>query len=321
YYGVRDDEEVTEADRGRPIFQSSLCQAWEVAAERATQLDVRVCRLRAGIVLGRSGGALPQLARSAALRVALVLGSGTQWISWIHIDDLVRLIARCVDDETWSGAFNATAPEPVRQEQFARALAGRFGRALMLRLPDRTLRSMLGEMAQLLVDGQRVVPFKALNRGFRFDYPTLDAALAALFPKADHAQLRDAAEILYDPVCPVCNLEMRRYCREAQRRGLPWRFTDAAASSTLLACGIDSDTARRRVYVVDSNGRMVSGLDALAHIWSTLPGWRWLARVVRLPIASRLANLAYDLMLAPLIWRWSTWRRARGVKAEPLMRS
>lgn len=322
YYGVRGDEEVTEAEHGRPIFQSHLCQAWELAAQRAVQHGVRVCRLRAGLVFGRQGGALPQLARSARMRMALILGRGTQWLSWIHSDDLVRLIERCVDDREWSGAFNATAPEPVRQAQFARALAGRFGRAFAVRVPDRVLRLGLGEMAQLLADGQRVIPFNAASRGFEFRYSTLDAALAALYPHARNETLHDSLRILYDPVCPVCDREMRRYRKDACARGLRWSFADVAASPEIVTqCGIDSDTARRRVYVVDTSGRMHSGLEAIAMIWATLPRWRWAAVIVRLPIVNSVASLLYDLVLAPMIWRWSTRRRARGIKAAALSSS
>jgi uncharacterized protein len=322
YYGVRGEEEITEADRGRPVFQSHLCQAWELAAQRAIQHGVRVCRLRSGLVFGTSGGALPQLAVSARLHTAVILGAGTQWLSWIHIDDLVRLITRCVEDPSWSGVFNATAPEPVRQASFARALAAQFGPALTVRIHDRLLRLMLGEMAELLVDGQRVVPFNALSKGFDFAYVTLDAAVDALYPRARRAVLSAGSRILYDPACPVCDMEMRRYCKDANTRGIKWSFADVAASpEIMMQCRIDSDTARRRVYIVDADNRMHSGLAAIALIWATLPQWRWAARFVSLPVVHQVATLFYDLVLAPTIWHWSTYRRARGIKVEPVTSS
>jgi NAD dependent epimerase/dehydratase family enzyme len=129
------------------------------------------------------------------MHLAVALGSGMQWLSWIHIDDLVRLIACCVDDREWSGAFNATAPEPVRQAQFAAALAARFGRSMRVRVPARALRLALGEMAQLLVDGQRVLPFKAKCRGFEFEHATLAAALADLLSRRKHDTQRRARGI------------------------------------------------------------------------------------------------------------------------------
>lgn len=185
YYGVRDAEELTEADRGQPVFQSHLCQAWELAAQRAAQYGVRVCRLRSGVVLGTDGGALPQLVRSARMRVATIFGDGLQWQSWIHISDLLRLIERSLDDVRWSGAFNATAPTPVTQFEFAQTLAARFGKAFTLRAPERLMRWTLGEMAQLLVDGQRVLPFRARCEGFEFECATLAQAIDSLYPRSE----------------------------------------------------------------------------------------------------------------------------------------
>ena len=97
YYGVRGDEEITEAARGQPIFQSHLCQTWELAAQAAEQHGVRVCRLRFGLVLGADGGALPDLARPARMHLRMVLGSGQQWMSWIHIEDLLNLLCFCIE--------------------------------------------------------------------------------------------------------------------------------------------------------------------------------------------------------------------------------
>ena len=319
YYGVRDDEELTEADHGRPIFQSHLCQAWELAAQRATQQGVRVCRLRAGLVLGTQGGALPQLALGARMRLAAVLGAGTQWQSWIHIEDLLRLIERSIDDAAWSGPFNATAPLPVTQAEFAMTLAARFGMALKLHVPERAVRWALGEMAQLLVDGQRVLPFKARCGEFEFKYPTLRQAICALYPPGTGSR---PARILYDPACPVCDMEMRRYCNAAARNGLRWLFDDVGASPDIMEqCGIDSHTARRRVYLVDAEGRIHSGVDALTIIWRALPRWHALAVLISLPGIRQLANLFYDLVLAPTIWRWGTRRRARGITGIALSHS
>ena len=180
YYGVRGDEELCEADRGRTIFQSQLCQIWELAAQRAKSHGVRVCRLRLGVVLGRDGGALPQQILAARARLGAVLGPGRQWVSWIHIEDVLRLIGHCLDRADLDGPFNATAPTPVRQREFARGLAANFGRSLLVRLPAAPIRWLLGERAQLLLDGQRVLPVRALATGFEFRHPQLDAALADL---------------------------------------------------------------------------------------------------------------------------------------------
>lgn len=185
YYGVRGDEEITEAARGQPIFQSHLCQAWELAAQAAEQYDVRVCRLRFGVVLGMSGGMLPKLLPSARMRMRVVLGSGQQWQSWIHIDDLLDLLWFCITQQDMGGGINVTSPHPVRQREFAQALSAQFGRSIPIVVPAAILRSTLGEMSQLLLEGQKVLPTKALNAGFAFRYPELNAALADLLRAKD----------------------------------------------------------------------------------------------------------------------------------------
>ena len=187
YYGVRGEEEITEAARGQPIFQSHLCQAWELAAQAAEQYDVRVCRLRFGIVLGTSGGALPGLIRPARMRMRVVLGSGQQWQSWVHIDDLLDLLWFCIKQDDMRGGINVTSPQPVRQREFAKALAAQFGRSIPVRVPATVMRAALGEMSQLLLEGQKVLPTKALNAGFAFRYPELKAALADLLRAKDPA--------------------------------------------------------------------------------------------------------------------------------------
>lgn len=310
YYGVRGDEEITEAVRGQPIFQSHLCQAWELAAQAAEKFGVRVCRLRFGLVFGADGGAFPGLARPARSALRVVLGSGRQWVSWIHIDDLLGLIAFCIDHDDMRGGINAVAPTPVRQQELAARIASRYGRALTLRIPERLMRVAAGEMAQLLVDGQRVVPTKAQCHGYAFRYAALDSALDQLLSNEHPAAA--PLEIMYDTQCPVCDMEMARYRRDARRAGLQWRFDDVADRPELmLRYRIDTQTARKRVYVLNDDGRMISGIEAIALIWSALPGWRLLASVVRLPVIRSLADLGYDLALAPLIWKWNERRRAR----------
>lgn len=180
YYGVRGDEEITEVARGQPIFQSHLCQAWELAAQAAEQHGVRVCRLRFGIVLGTDGGLLPKLIRPARMRIRVVLGSGQQWQSWVHIDDLLGLMEFCMKHTGMKGGINVTAPQPVRQHELATILAQQFGRSIEVRVPAGPLRAATGEMSQLFLEGQRVLPAKALSQGFAFRYPDLKAALVDL---------------------------------------------------------------------------------------------------------------------------------------------
>lgn len=180
YYGVRGDELVDERAAPTTDFQSILCQQWEQAAMCCESLGTRVTRLRLGVVLGGDGGALPQLLRPARLGLGAILGSGRQWISWIHIEDVVSLFELALRDAAMLGAVNATSPHAVTQEQLQQAIAGSLQRPLWLRVPARPIRLALGELAQLLVDGQRVVPARALELGYHFQYPDIDSALAQI---------------------------------------------------------------------------------------------------------------------------------------------
>jgi uncharacterized protein (TIGR01777 family) len=179
-YGIRGDEPLDEQAAPQPIFQSMLCQQWEQAAAAAERLGIRSVALRFGLVLGRDGGALPALARPVSMGLGAVIGTGRQWLSWIHIDDAVRLIEFCLDSPALRGAVNAVAPEAVTHRTFQQQLAATLHRPLWLRIPGPLLRLTLGEMAQLLVDGQRVVPARASAAGFQFGYHGLAAALQHL---------------------------------------------------------------------------------------------------------------------------------------------
>jgi hypothetical protein len=182
FYGAVDgDAPCTEASPPRPgEFQSDLCAAIEHEARRAEALDVRVVRLRLGVVLGREDGAYPMQALAARLGLGAVLGSGRQRAPWLHLQDAVGLIRHALDSDQLAGAVNAVAPQTPTQAEFARALAASFGRRAWLRMPAWPLRRLAGEMSTLLLDGQNVVPAAALATGYRFRFPTLPSAFADL---------------------------------------------------------------------------------------------------------------------------------------------
>ena len=140
--------------------------------------------MRLGLVFGTDGGIYTRLALAAKLGLAAVLGDGQQWMSWIHIDDVVRIVERAIDDGSLSGAVNAVAPAPVRQRDFQQALTNTLRRPLWLRVPAWLLRAGLGEMSDLLVRSQRVAPRTLLARGFEFHHPTIESALGALVTPA-----------------------------------------------------------------------------------------------------------------------------------------
>lgn len=177
YYGDRGDEELAEDAPAGHGFLADVCREWEVAARNAEAHGVRVVRLRIGIVLARSGGALPRMLLPFRSGFGGRLGSGRQWFPWIHIRDVVALIERILDDEKFSGAVNATAPHPVRNEEFTRILGRLLHRPAFWAVPGTVLRLALGELADELLGSRRVVPARALAGGFAFEYPDLEEAL------------------------------------------------------------------------------------------------------------------------------------------------
>ncbi len=181
YYGVRDDTPLAEdAPRGQD-FLSGVCADWEQAA-LAAQALTRVVRLRTGLVLAREAGALPMLALPFALLVGGRTGTGRQYMSWIHRDDWVAMVVWAMTTPSVVGPINLTAPEPVTNAEFSRALGSALRRPAWLPTPGFALRLALGEMADLLIlGGQRVLPRVAMSGGFRFAHSTLESALGNLY--------------------------------------------------------------------------------------------------------------------------------------------
>lgn len=179
YYGSQADRLLDETSDTTDDFSHRLCVAWEEAAARAEHLGVRVCRLRTGLVLGPHGGLLQRMLLPFKLGLGGRLGDGRQWMSWIHLDDHVRAIAALLTNETLSGAFNLTAPNPVTNAEFTATLARLLHRPAMFHLPGGLLRLVFGEMADLLLSSQRVIPRRLDQAGFEFLYPTLEPAIRA----------------------------------------------------------------------------------------------------------------------------------------------
>ena len=182
YYGPHGDEMITEEIAPGNDFLSVLCRDWEEEAKKAEELGMRVVRLRIGIVLGHGGGALGKMALPFKYFVGGALGSGQQWMSWIHLEDLVGLILQTIDDPRTAGPVNATAPNPVRNKEFCQTLAKVMHRPCWATVPGFALRMALGDMAEMLLTGQRVIPAVAEKSGYRFRYPTLEPALQACAP-------------------------------------------------------------------------------------------------------------------------------------------
>jgi uncharacterized protein (TIGR01777 family) len=181
YYGAHGDETLTEEAHPGNDFLARLSIEWEKEATRAEEHGLRVIRLRTGIVLGKGGGALAKMLLPFKLFIGGPLGSGKQWMSWVHLEDEIGLIQLLIENPQARGAVNATAPNPVTMKEFCQTLGRALHRPSWAPVPAFVLRLMLGEMAEMLLTGQRVLPEKALSLGYRFRYPDLREALRALF--------------------------------------------------------------------------------------------------------------------------------------------
>ncbi|MDO9237237.1 MAG: TIGR01777 family oxidoreductase [Aquabacterium sp.] len=180
YYGVQGNEALNENAPSQPSFQSQLCRDWEVEAERAKGFGLRVVLLRTGVVLAEDGGALPKMLLPFKLFAGGPIGDGQHVFSWIHRGDWYRLLAHCMQDERMKGPVNFVAPQAVSNKEFAKAVGKQLGRPACLPTPALVFQLMLGEMAELITQGQRVVPQKALDSGFKFKHGLLASALADL---------------------------------------------------------------------------------------------------------------------------------------------
>jgi len=179
YYGPHGEEPLDEDAPAGGDFLAQACAAWEQAAAGAVALGMRVVQLRTGVVLDAGGGALGKMLPAFRLGVGGPVASGRQYISWIHRDDVVGMTLAALADERWRGAVNATAPEPVCNRDFARALGRALGRPALLPVPALALRLLYGDMAEIVTTGARAMPAKALVLGYQFRQPQLEQALRA----------------------------------------------------------------------------------------------------------------------------------------------
>jgi len=178
YYGHSDDAEFSEQSPAGAGFSADLCQQWESAALRAEAFGTRVVLLRLGVVFDRDGGALDAMMQSFKMGVGSWVGSGKQWLSWVHRWDVVRAIQHLLASEQAVGAYNVTAPHPVTHKVFAKILAARKPTLINIGVPAFAMRLLVGEMAnELLLEGQRVLPTRLTDAGFTFNFGSLDSAL------------------------------------------------------------------------------------------------------------------------------------------------
>ncbi len=177
FYGDTGEREVDESAAPGADFLSKVCVAWEAGADVAAEAGIRTVALRLGVVLAREGGALARMVTPFRFGVGGPIGSGRQFFPWIHIDDAVGLFLHALDTPGLRGPVNAVAPELVRSREFARAIGAVLGRPAFLAVPAFVLRLVVGEFAEALLTGQRALPRRAGESGYRFTYPELRSAL------------------------------------------------------------------------------------------------------------------------------------------------
>ncbi|MBS0288090.1 MAG: TIGR01777 family oxidoreductase [Proteobacteria bacterium] len=181
YYGPQGDDVLSEDSPSVQSFSHELCATWEQEALKAKTLGMRLCLLRTGVVLGEGGGVLAQMRLPFLMGVGGPIGNGKQWMSWIHMVDMVRLVHFCIEHPELEGPLNATSPNPVTNQVFAQTLAKTLHRPAFCKMPAWVMRLLYGQMAhELLLTGQRVVPTKLTQHGFSFIYPSLEMALLAI---------------------------------------------------------------------------------------------------------------------------------------------
>jgi uncharacterized protein len=176
YYGTSETAEFDETSGPGADFLAEICQQWEAAAATTSRLVI----LRLGVVLGKGGGALGKMLPAFKAFAGGPIGTGRQWFSWIHRDDVVSLIIRALTDEAMQGVYNATAPEPVRMSELCSAVGAAMQRPSWLPVPGFVLETMLGEGAKVVLEGQKVLPNGPIGVGFQFAYPNIQAALAEI---------------------------------------------------------------------------------------------------------------------------------------------
>jgi uncharacterized protein (TIGR01777 family) len=184
YYGNTGDRLATEDAPPAQDFLAALAQRWEQAAEPIAALGIRLVTPRIGVVLSTKGGALVPLAATVKLGLGAPLGTGQQYLSWIHLDDLCHLFMAMLADDAWQGPYNAVAPYPATNEAFTEVLAEVLHRPLLLpKVPGFALKLLLGEQSEMVLAGQYVSAEKVMTQGFEFDYPVLRGALKELYSK------------------------------------------------------------------------------------------------------------------------------------------
>ena len=278
YYGDRGSEVLHESSSGSTDFLAQLCQDWEAAARLAEDFGLRVMTLRTGVVLGRDGGAMAQMLPPFRLGVGGPVGSGRQYMPWIHLHDLVRVIATALSDDRYEGPVNGAAPEQATSREFAKALGRALHRPAVLPVPALALKVIFGEAAGVLLGSQRVEPRRLRELGFTYRFPMLDQAVADIVHTGDAeiSPVRSSAE-LHAPV-------EENYLRKR-------RPTHELRTRTVLDAPIDE------AFAFFSQAENL-GLITPAAMHFEIQG--------RVPVISNGATIDYRLRVGPMPICWRT---------------
>src|SRR3954471_9844100 len=177
YYGPHGDEALDEDTPPGHDFLAEVCVTWEREADKAAALGVRVVKVRTGVVLDKDGGALSKMMLPFKLGGGGPVAGGAQYMPWIHVDDVVGIYMRAIDDPAWQGAVNATAPDPVTNKTFSQALGKALHRPAVAPIPGAAIRLLYGDMAEIVTKGQRVFPTRTVELGYTYQHPDLGEAL------------------------------------------------------------------------------------------------------------------------------------------------
>ncbi len=183
FYGKHGDELVDESSPAGDDFLADVCVRWEKEADAARALGLRVVHIRTGVVLDKTGGALKTMLPPFKAGIGGPVAGGKQYMPWIHVDDIVGLYLAALDDASWSGAYNGSAPEPVTNKAFSKALGRVLHRPSFSPVPAFAIKALYGEMSEVVTEGQRAVPKRALAEGYSFKHPDLDEALTSALGK------------------------------------------------------------------------------------------------------------------------------------------
>ena len=177
YYGPRGAEEITEDSSAGSDFLASVCQDWEASTAELDATGIRRPIIRTGVVLDKNGGALPKMVLPVKMFVGGPLGSGQQYFPWIHLHDEVAAVRWLIDNSSAHGVYNLSAPQPVTNKEFTHAIGKVLGRPTFMPVPAFAMKTLFGEMATLLLDGQREMPIRLVKEGFKFKFTNAEAAL------------------------------------------------------------------------------------------------------------------------------------------------